>query len=245
MIKLESIALEVTRRCNNNCSHCMRGNSQNLDLSVDIVDNFFSNNIKIIQDLCFSGGEPTLNPNIIAYIIDKFIRNNIIVNNMVMVTNGRIFNENIIISLLRYKKIYQNSRIMINFSIDKYHKKIKKEIKERYRNYSEFFEVDDYEIDDNTILKTGNSDIGVDYSYKVDPIFFTYTEDELCIYNYLYLSANGNFSTNGMGSYEDMDKLNLGNIKNNSLIDIVNKYGEAMLVDDSYKKLRIKKEKTL
>ena len=101
---LESLALESTRKCNLKCGHCMRGPSQNIDLTNEIIDTFFNNNdIKRISNIIFSGGEPTLNPEIIVYTINKIITENIDVCNIAMVTNGQIFNKEIVDAFNRFK----------------------------------------------------------------------------------------------------------------------------------------------
>ena len=33
-IYVESLVIEVTRRCNMRCEHCLRGDAQNLDIST-------------------------------------------------------------------------------------------------------------------------------------------------------------------------------------------------------------------
>lgn len=56
-IILEDLAIETTRRCNLKCDHCMRGVSQNIDLTPEIIDYILENDeIKRINHICFSGG---------------------------------------------------------------------------------------------------------------------------------------------------------------------------------------------
>ena len=63
---LDSLIFEVTRKCNLRCGHCMRGLAQNIDMNYKVVETFFTkNNIKFIGNLSFSGGEPTLNSDLI------------------------------------------------------------------------------------------------------------------------------------------------------------------------------------
>lgn len=40
---LNNIAIEVTRKCNAKCSHCMRGESQNIDTTKEIIDSILNN----------------------------------------------------------------------------------------------------------------------------------------------------------------------------------------------------------
>lgn len=41
-IAVDSLILEITRRCNMKCLHCLRGESENLDMSIKMVDAVFS-----------------------------------------------------------------------------------------------------------------------------------------------------------------------------------------------------------
>ena len=43
------LTFEVTRRCNLVCKHCMRGKAQNIDLSKEMVDDFFQ--IIVLKEL--------------------------------------------------------------------------------------------------------------------------------------------------------------------------------------------------
>ena len=80
MIGIENLIIEVTRRCNIQCAHCLRGAAQNLDLKKESVDNLL-NQVYSISGLTFSGGEPVLNVEIIEYIVDSIIKKDIPVYN--------------------------------------------------------------------------------------------------------------------------------------------------------------------
>ena len=69
---IESLTLEVTRKCNLACEHCMRGDAKNVNMTYDVIDKVLDNEeINSINQLGFSGGEPTLVPDLIIYTIDK------------------------------------------------------------------------------------------------------------------------------------------------------------------------------
>ena len=55
--------IEVTRRCNMQCRHCLRGDAQNVDISNEIIDRFFDGfaDGAVIENVVFSGGEITVN----------------------------------------------------------------------------------------------------------------------------------------------------------------------------------------
>lgn len=91
------LVIEVTRKCNLNCDHCLRGCSQNMDMKKEYIDELFSQlrkaNINSI-DLTLTGGEPSLNIPMINYIIEKLESNNIDLSMFYIATNG-INNNNI------------------------------------------------------------------------------------------------------------------------------------------------------
>ena len=52
---LNDLAIETTRRCNMKCEHCMRGLSQNIDITPELIDMIFDNaEIASINHICFS-----------------------------------------------------------------------------------------------------------------------------------------------------------------------------------------------
>lgn len=87
-----NIMLEITRRCNLKCEHCMRGEAQNLDLSGEVMERLFSQVDSIFQ-LSLTGGEPFIAPDVIENMVDIIIKNKVKVWQCTTVENGTILDE--------------------------------------------------------------------------------------------------------------------------------------------------------
>ena len=88
-IEVYSLILEVTRRCNMTCRHCLRGECQNVDMPHEIIDRTF-NGISSVDHITFSGGEPSMNIDAIRYTLEVVKERNISVNSFYLVTNGKV-----------------------------------------------------------------------------------------------------------------------------------------------------------
>ena len=84
------VIIEVTRRCNMSCPHCLRGDAQNVDMDLYILDKFLSNfKNSYIREILFTGGEPSLNPEAIQFTLEAVKKYNITVQFFIMITNGK------------------------------------------------------------------------------------------------------------------------------------------------------------
>ncbi len=54
-LKIDYLGIEVTRNCNLECAHCLRGNKENKNISGKILDNIFEG-ITEIGTLFLTGG---------------------------------------------------------------------------------------------------------------------------------------------------------------------------------------------
>lgn len=252
---LHDLAIETTRRCNMQCKHCMRGVSQNIDITPELIDMIFdNNNIKRIDHICFSGGEPTLNANIIIYTINKIIRENLDVGEIVMVTNGQIFNRELLEAFNRFNE-YKNQKSLVNlsllfekygiddnklresiegtineyaritFSNDKYHYPIKQEVRDSYHMFGRGIRITEKDIEEGEIYKTGFATVGKEFSYKLGQLRYCKEREAYFIIDNIYITATGYVTSEGMGQYCDMDQINMGHISNTSLEKILSTYG--------------------
>jgi MoaA/NifB/PqqE/SkfB family radical SAM enzyme len=103
------------------CPHCLRGKSQNINIDTKYIDKMLSMVIGV-GVILFTGGEPSLHPEITRYTVDKMKELNIPLERFSVVTNGMIANDNFI-SALNYINDYtiHSRKNYFSISNDIYH----------------------------------------------------------------------------------------------------------------------------
>ena len=92
----DSLTIEITRKCNLKCRHCMRGEAQNITLSTEVIDKIFEQ-VKDCRTLSLTGGgEALLEIDVIDYLVDKINANNWNTESIQLTTNGTIVDKKII-----------------------------------------------------------------------------------------------------------------------------------------------------
>ena len=87
IINASSLILEVTRKCNLHCAHCLRGGAQCVDMSKSTIDKLMPMLGKV-SSVTFTGGEPSLNTGIIEYFFKRFEETHSYVPSFFVATNG-------------------------------------------------------------------------------------------------------------------------------------------------------------
>lgn len=95
-----------------NCVHCAKGEAEEQTITKDVVDKTFENlKEHKICNISFFGGEPTLEPEMCLYIMDKIIEKKINVMSVNFSTNGLIFSKQIALKLNELGRyIVQNNK---------------------------------------------------------------------------------------------------------------------------------------
>jgi hypothetical protein len=93
-MKLMHLVIETNRQCNLNCTHCMRGDAQDLTITPEIIDKLLDQ-VEFIMELDLTGGEPFLHPEIIEYLFDGIIKRDIFLLGAGCVTNGTICDQRV------------------------------------------------------------------------------------------------------------------------------------------------------
>lgn len=88
IISAQTLVLEVTRRCNLHCRHCLRGEAQCVDMQKSTIDKLMPM-LENVEEVVFTGGEPSLNVEAIAYFFEKCRERFHRVPAFYVVTNGK------------------------------------------------------------------------------------------------------------------------------------------------------------
>lgn len=110
----EVVQFEVTNKCNMNCPHCFKYDSNenglhfNGFMTKETVNKFFDSGVDMICLLNFSGGEPLLNVDTIIYTLDKIMQEKRTVMQIDIRTNGTILSEPLINKLNEYSEYLYN-----------------------------------------------------------------------------------------------------------------------------------------
>lgn len=228
-MKIEgNLVIELTRRCNMNCPHCLRGCAQNLDISKQTINNtlkHFSN----ITTLTLTGGEPSLVPDLIKYTIERVMALEIDLGCLYIVTNGKTYSQKMVNAMRRaYDYSYEPEMCALTVSVDEYHDGT--HVAARYRYMDEpFFRRDKEQPDlSKYLINEGNAfyngigkrNLHVPTALKKEYVSIyedhVYLEDDL-----LYVNAIGDVLLNCDVSYENQSDYVIGNVNDSCLSDIV------------------------
>lgn len=263
-LNYDQINIEVTRRCNLTCRHCVRGEAQNIDISEEIIDKLFDqiNDCSIIMLL---GGEPLLVPEKITYIINKIMDEKIHIKHFSFITNGTLLNNETIKVLealndlneyccqLYYHLFGENtlSYIGIGISKDVYHDNDPQRAVDFFKKYLNKNIIvhthPDFNLTEEDIIREGraeDNDIGEKYRFKKCPttnhrIMIT---DDGCVKCNIAIGAKGNVYFNDMQSFDNIDNNSIGSILYEPLSCILYKWqwkepltcAEVYNIDDVY-----------
>lgn len=93
--QIYNLIIETTRKCNACCAHCLRGNGQGIDMNFVYVEKLLEN-IGSISTITFSGGEPTLNVEILKQTLDYVKEHDIYVGSIYVVTNALKYSSKLV-----------------------------------------------------------------------------------------------------------------------------------------------------
>lgn len=101
MVAIEELAICITGRCNMCCPHCLRGDAVNRDIDISYVEQLLTN-VREIGCLVLSGGEISLNVEGMNEILSIIKKNDIVLNGVYFVTNGKVVTDEFLHSVMDY-----------------------------------------------------------------------------------------------------------------------------------------------
>lgn len=246
-IKVDELVIEITRKCNMCCAHCLRGPAEDINISDDVID-------RICQDICsigtiiFTGGEPSLYPEAMDRILKQCKKHNIIVGSFYLVTNGKELSDRFLHSVLDwaiYTAPYDDDEISgISLSTDKFHDSITMDTDAMLRRFR-FYRDTDHKVDgpiayliregraadlDSPNIRFREPDVLVS---TVDTDMIEWSKNRLHIMDIqLYISATGDVKLGCDDSYKNMTN-RIGTLsETRSLYDILEFFLNETLDDD-------------
>lgn len=247
---IQDLVIETTRRCNLQCAHCLRGCAENKNINIDYIDDLL-NNVDSIGSITFSGGEPTLNIEVVKQTLEMVQEKQIPVQSIYIVTNATIYSPKLIeymdewfkycyacyygeTTAFDYDKAIsyiEESGFGLAISIDEFHDQADDWAKLQYMSkfyYSHSKETqfyDDYGRPHGIILEGNAADnFAIEKAFQVAPLSrYEYEWDkEDNNLSLCYLNVDGRIYPSCDLSYDTQDNIEGNNyISKRSLADII------------------------
>lgn len=229
-IKLDNLFIEVTKICNSKCAHCMRGIPRKEKFTnVEYLENLLCN-IEEINQVTFTGGEPSFNPEIINDFLLIAKKYNINLHSFGVFTNGLIYSQELVKNLYKlYTFSTEKDKCVLSVSVDPFHK-FNKENYEKYKKLVFYKGIKEINLEKNNIplIKTGRAK-----NNKINPTVekaITFKDkkiekinDTFYVYYKIYVECNGKIHNECNISYDEMDSNNfyIGDLNKNNFLDII------------------------
>lgn len=127
----DTLGIEVTRRCNMCCAHCIRGDAEQKDIEYRYIDALITD-IEYISSLLITGGEPSLNPRAIQYIADVVRARDIFIGGAVLITNGKFVSDEFITACASlFSLATEDERNYLAISSDVFHEDVSREKRQK------------------------------------------------------------------------------------------------------------------
>lgn len=225
----DNLGIEITRRCNMKCSHCMRGEAENIDIDLLYVNEVLKNTA-FIGTIHFAGGEPSLNWKAINEILKLVKKYNIPVYSFDITTNGKIVCDEFIKSCFnwyQYCSYFEDIHSSVNLSIDIFHEKIPTNNLQKL-SAMPFFQIKQLPGQKNNyhIVNLGRGKMVNDTRVTVDdalinfPYWIFKYNHNFYVMSHFVLTCNGNIVTNS--DYEYNREKEVIFCKYNNLIQTLN-----------------------
>jgi hypothetical protein len=204
---VNNLVIEVTRRCNMCCDHCLRGDAQALDLDIQYVKRLFAK-ISYIDSITFTGGEPSLVPHIIEAVLSEAKRRKIGIGNFYIATNAKEVSDKFLLVLLKLWTYCESNEISsVAVSNDGHHDYDEEGFKKlsALRFVGKKQEEDDELYSADSIIKAGRAAWNYPCTRRLYMSQYEVADSSIAGDAELYLNCQGNLIGNCNLSYEQQD----------------------------------------
>lgn len=115
--EISSLVIEVTRRCNMKCPHCLRGPAQALDITQDILDRLLAP-VSSIGTITLSGGEPSLRPELLMMVLNTCKHYRISIEECYIVTNGKHITDKFLNAVMAWQQYTVTPTVNPHIAVD-------------------------------------------------------------------------------------------------------------------------------
>ena len=227
-LDVNELMIEVTRRCNMRCGHCLRGESRKEDLDISLLENFLDA-VASIGCIIFGGGEPSLVPDIMIDILRLIKKKSIPVYRFYIVTNGKKVSKAFLNAIMQWYEYveddcYDDMPAMLALSQDKFHEPIPEKNRKKLRMFS-FFSEDEHNTDfDKIPVQNLGRARSLTAQKKRDPrcslnVHAERYDDEINISDIISFTVDGYIVPDCDYEYEEVKDIAIVNIKERSWFD--------------------------
>jgi uncharacterized Fe-S cluster-containing radical SAM superfamily protein len=239
MFYFQDLVIEVTRRCNLECAHCLRGDAQDVDINHLHLMKMFSKT-KRIDTLTITGGEPSIAVKEIENLIFALRFFSVSVGNFYIATNGVDVTDEFILAIVKlYNYCDDNEVSKVAVSNDQFHYNMEARKLEMFKffGYHHNNEKDEpYRF--QTLVNQGRAE-GFSNTHDVFPEKYDYEKinDNLYICNgIVHLNALGYLVAGCDFSYDNQEAFVIAHVDDLSIESFEN-YSNCTLCRSCYEKV--------
>lgn len=216
-LKLDHLLLEVTRKCNMSCRHCMRGNAEDVSMDYAVIDRIFQET-RYIGHLCLTGGEPSLAPDVIREILYMARRSDCQIGHFFCAVNAKVFISEFATALTElYSYCNDKNKCVLIVSTDQFHESADPEALKNYRELPYYRSLYEHrEIAPYFILNEGRAkENGIGRSeIPIKGLLYnvSFSGFDLTCGDTVYINAKGDVLLNADLSYESQKEFRIGNL---------------------------------
>lgn len=225
-IDFKTLVLEITRKCNMRCEHCLRGDDENISINLDVLEALFKTTAHIGQ-LLITGGEPTLAAPQIHYLLHYAKSYGCSIDHFHCLINGKEFDPDFLSAMNElYHYCESPDKCQLAINADQFHEKLHQDALHEYRSVPYLTSCrKDKTIPKRAILAEGRAaenNIGHLFLSKKEYLYdVTMKGWNLIVIEPVYINVLGDVLLDTDLSYKNQANYSVGNILEEELSSIL------------------------